>query len=78
MENNKIQHPTIEDYQRLEDFSDVVLGIQSTLARLNNHIEVLKRVGDIDALRHAHDELFDFRAKLISSYKTTLSHGKEN
>lgn len=69
---NKIQHPTKSDYKRLQEFSDTIIAINSSLAKLNNHLEVLKRVGDVDALRDFEHKVFDFRVEIVDSYFKTL------
>lgn len=69
---NKIQHPTKSDYLRLREYSDIIIAINSSLAKLNNHLEVLKRVGDVEALRDFEDKVFTFRCEIIDCYYNSL------
>lgn len=69
---NKIQHPTKSDYRRIQEYTDSLVAINSSLTKLNNHIEVLKRVGDIESLRDFESKLFDFRVSIIDTYFKTL------
>lgn len=69
---NTIKHPTKSDYRRIQEFTDTIVAINSSLTKLNNHLEVLKRVGDVEALRDFEHKVFDFRVEIVDSYYKTL------
>ena len=75
---NIIKHPTKSDYRRIQEFTDSIVAINSSLTKLNNHIEVLKRVGDVSSLRDFEAKLFDFRTETIDTYFKTLKDKEES
>lgn len=78
MSHKTIQKPTLSDYNKIDDFSSAVIDLNSTLQSLNNHIELVKRTGDVEELRNINSRLFNFLTALVSDYKSTLSDEKED
>ena len=70
---NKIQHPTKSDYIRIKEFTDSICRVSSTFSKLNNHFEVLKRVGDPVALTEFFNQLSRFEINVIDSYMSKLN-----
>lgn len=78
MPNKTIQKPTLSDYNKIYDFSSAVIDLNSTLQSLNNHIELVKRTGDVVELININSRFFNFLTALVSDYKSTLSDEKED
>lgn len=77
MKNTQINKPTISDYNKIEDFSNACIELQKTLSMLNNHIEIVKRTGDTEALNILNTDLSVFLRSIIISYKNTLSENED-
>lgn len=78
MKNPQIQKPSLSDYNRISEFAHVCSHLNSTLSLLNNHIDVLKRSGDVDSIRDLDNELYSFLSKIVTNYKSTLKDVKED
>ena len=74
---SQIKKPTLSDYVKIEDFASTCAELSRTLSLLNNHIEILKRSGDVDSLRQLDNDLNTFLSKVVSSYKSTLSENED-
>ena len=74
---SQIKKPSLSDYIKIEDFASACAELSSTLSLLNNHIEILKRSGDVDSLRQLDNELNTFLFKVVSSYKSTLFENED-
>ena len=74
---SQTKKPSLNDYEKIEDFSFVCIELQKTLAILNNHLEVLKRSGDVDELRVLNNQLKGFVLDSIASYKCKLSEDED-
>lgn len=77
MKNPQITKPTLSDYNKIHDFAICCNNLQHTLNMLNNHIEIIKRTGDVAQLRDLDHELCKFLASVVNKYKSTLTENED-
>lgn len=70
MEQKKISK---HDYESLESFAAAVHFVQRPMSKLNHHLEVLKRTGDVVALNDFGLSLSQFIDDIVAKYKASLS-----
>lgn len=74
---SQIKKPTLQEFNKIEDFSNSCIELNKTLSQLNNFVEVVKRTGDVETLRAFDRDLKTFLYDNIRQYKSTLSEDED-
>lgn len=69
---NSIIHPTKSDFLNIKSFTDSIVRVTSVISKLNNFIDLLKRIGDTDRISIVEAKLSVFLDDIIETYFKTL------